>query len=278
MGPAAPATAARWRPPDIRHRIFSAHRDRLVRAVISAEQAGVLSGLERARELAAQTQVSFDTSLSDGGWVEEGRALAALGGTPFNVVRAEELLLGELSKTSGIATQARRALKAAGGCFQVVCGAFKKMPHVLKEQVRQAVDHGGLDMRMAPHPFVYLDKNYVRILGGVAAALEAVAPLERPVVIQLRGEMEPMAQEAVSAARLGASTLMVDTGCLDDLDIASQALRETGLRHKVKLAFAGNLQPEDLPALATHDLDAVDIGYSVVDAPCLPMRFDVLKG
>jgi len=158
----------------------------------------------------------------------------------------------------------------------VVCGAFKKMPHAIKQQVRQAVAHGGLDMRMAPHPFVYVDKNYVRILGGVARAMEAVEPLQRPVVIQLRGEMEPIAREAVIAAELGAATLMVDTGALEDLDAVSQALKEAGLRGKVKLAFAGNLRAEELGSLAGHDLDAVDIGYSVVDAPCLPMRFDVL--
>ncbi len=277
MTPSAPATSVSWWPPDIRQRIFDGHRHRLLRAVITVEKPGVISGLERARELAAKTQVSFSTGLADGQEVAAGQVLASLGGTAFYIVRAEELLLGELSKTSGIATQARRAREAAGGDFLVVCGAFKKMPHALKDQIRQAVLHGGLDMRMAPHPFVYVDKNYVRILGGVAQAMEAVLPLERPVVIQLRGELEPIAQEAITAARLGAATLMVDTGDLNDLEAASQALRQAGLRERVKLAFAGNLLPEDLPGLRGRDLDAVDIGYSVVDAPCLPMRFDVVN-
>ncbi|BEQ15604.1 nicotinate-nucleotide pyrophosphorylase [Desulfoferula mesophila] len=237
----------------------------------------MLSGLTRAAELAAQTGVSFASSLSDGGEVSAGQVVASLTGTPFYIIRAEELLLGELSKASGIATGARRALDLAGGRFLVVCGAFKKMPHVIKGQVRQAVAHGGLRMRMAPHPFVYVDKNYVRILGGVTQAMEAVAPLQMPVVIQLRGEMEPIAQEALAAARMGAATLMVDTGNLDDLEAASVALRRENLREKVKLAFAGNLRLRDLPALAGLDIDAVDIGYSVVDAPCLPMRFDVIQ-
>ncbi|MBU1156895.1 MAG: nicotinate-nucleotide pyrophosphorylase [Proteobacteria bacterium] len=266
-----------WWPPDIRQRIFDGHQDRLLRAQITAEKAGVLSGMARAKELAAKTRVSFDSNLTDGDQVFAGQVVATLTGTPFYIVRAEELLLGELSKTSGIATQARQALEGADGRFLVVCGAFKKMPHAIKDQIRQAVAHGGLRMRMAPHPFVYVDKNYVRILGGVAGAMEAVAPLERPVVIQLRGELEPIAQEAVTAARMGAATLMVDTGDLDDLEAASQALRREGLREKVKLAFAGNLRLTDLPGLTGHDVDSVDIGYSVVDAPCLPMRFDVIK-
>ena len=273
----APATSANWWPPDIRQRIFDGHQYRLLRARITAEKAGVLSGMTRAKELAAKTRVSFDSTLADGQRVAAGQVVATLAGTPFYIVRAEELLLGELSKTSGIATRARQALEGANGHFMVVCGAFKKMPHAIKDQIRQAVAHGGLRMRMAPHPFVYVDKNYVRILGGVAGAMEAVAPLERPVVIQLRGELEPIAQEAITAARMGAATLMVDTGDLNDLEAVSQALRGEGLREGVKLAFAGNLRLEDLPGLAGRDVDAVDIGYSVVDAPCLPMRFDVIK-
>jgi nicotinate-nucleotide pyrophosphorylase (carboxylating) len=277
MTPCAPATSVQWWPPDIRQRIFDGHQHRVLRARITAEQAGVLSGLTRAAELAAQTGVSFASPFSDGAEVSAGQVVASLTGTPFYIVRAEEMLLGELSKTSGIATRARRALDLAGGRFLVVCGAFKKMPHAIKNQVRQAVAHGGLRMRMAPHPFVYVDKNYVRILGGVVQAMEAVAPLQMPVVIQLRGEMEPIAQEALAAARMGAATLMVDTGNLDDLQSASAALRREGLREQVKLAFAGNLRLRDLPALAGLDIDAVDIGYSVVDAPCLPMRFDVIQ-
>jgi nicotinate-nucleotide pyrophosphorylase (carboxylating) len=277
MTPCAPATSVQWWPPDIRQRIFDGHQHRLLRARITAEQAGVLSGLTRAAELAAQTGVSFASPFSDGAEVSAGQVVASLTGTPFYIVRAEEMLLGELSKTSGIATQARRALNMAGGRFLVVCGAFKKMPHAIKNQVRQAVAHGGLRMRMAPHPFVYVDKNYVRILGGVAQAMEAVAPLQMPVVIQLRGEMEPIARETLAAARMGAATLMVDTGNLDDLQAASTALRRENLREKVTLAFAGNLRLRDLPALAGLDIDAVDIGYSVVDAPCLPMRFDVIQ-
>lgn len=277
MDQLAHAPAADLMPDDIRHRIFKGHQGRLLRAVITAEAPGVLSGVARARDAAANHHVRFSATLKDGENVTAGRIVATVEGAPVNLVRAEEVLLGELSKTSGIATQARRARDIAGGRFLVVCGAFKKMPYAIKFQLREAVAHGGLDMRMAPHPFVYLDKNYVRILGGVAQAMTAVAPLESPVVIQLRGELAPIDTEAVTAARMGAATLMVDTGNLADLDAVSLTLHRTGLRSGVKLAFAGNLRLQDLARIGDHDVDAVDIGYNVVDAPCLPMRFDVTR-
>ena len=129
------ATSVNWWPPDIRQRIFNGHQHRLLRAQITAEKAGVLSGMTRAQELGAKTRVSFTPALADGQVVAAGQVVATLTGSPFYIVRAEELLLGELSKTSGIATQARRALDMAGGRFLVVCGAFKKMPHAIKDQI-----------------------------------------------------------------------------------------------------------------------------------------------
>lgn len=83
---------------------------------------------------------------------------------------------------------------------------------------------GGADFRIANPPFVYLDKNYVRILGGIEPALGTVESLDVPKVIQVRGEMANLAGEAVLAARLGATILMVDTGRVEDLRSTSEAL------------------------------------------------------
>ena len=276
MSQPAPRVAVKELPADIRHRIFQGREHQRLKACILAEAPGVISGMNRVEAWAAAHHVDLANALADGREAAPGQVVATVWGSPFNLVRAEEVLIGELSKTSGVATRARQALEQAAGRFRVVCGAFKKMPAAVKFPLRQAVADGGLDVRMAPHPFVYLDKNYVRILGGVARAMAAVAPLERPVVIQLRGESAPIGREAVMAAQLGAANVMIDTGRLADLDAAARALKEAGLRAAVQLTFAGNLRISDLAGLGRdHDLDAVDIGYDVVDAPCLPLRFDV---
>ncbi len=121
-----------------------------------------------------------------------------------------------------------------------------------------------------------LDKNYVRIFGGVKPALEAVAPLERPTVIQVRGELQPIDEEALTAARGGAAVIMVDTGDRKDLGMVVQALRKNDLRSSVEVAFSGNIELEDLEHISCADADILDIGYAILDAPCLPMRFDVV--
>lgn len=115
------------------------------------------------------------------------------------------------------------------------------------------------------------------MFGGVEPAMEAVAWLERPMVIQVRGEIQPIEQEAVSAARAGASVIMVDTGNPRDLDLVGQTLRRNNSRSRVQLAFSGNIDLESIDEICSGDVDVLDIGYAILDAPCLPMRFDVIR-
>jgi nicotinate-nucleotide pyrophosphorylase (carboxylating) len=261
---------------DIREEIFRNHMDRVIHAVVTAESAGVISGMARARSVCEPLKLVFSSLVSDGEAVAAGFRIARIRGNPLQIVRAEEVVLGELSKSSGIATAARKVLEMAGPKIKVVSGGSKKMPQVTKELVRQAISDGGLDVRIAEHPFIYLDKNYVRILGGIGEALRTVAPLAFRTVIQVRGETAPVSEEAIEAARAGAEVIMIDTGNIVDLQKAARALRQSGLRGSVLLAYAGNIRCEDIPDLLCQDVDILDIGYAIVDAPCLPMRMDVV--
>jgi nicotinate-nucleotide pyrophosphorylase (carboxylating) len=221
--------------------------------------------------------LSFTSSLEDGSVIDAGQEVARVIGDPVQIAKAEERIIGALSKSSGIATAARRALRLAGSGCQVVSGGWKKMPIEMKELARQAVLDGGLMIRITNRPFVYLDKNYVRILRGVEQAIKTVAPLNRATVVQLLGETGPIAEEALQAVYAGAAVIMVDTGRYDDLEKVIHALRDKGVRSEVQIAFSGKVSLDDIETLSKMDVDIVDIGYAIIDAPCLPMRFDVIK-
>jgi nicotinate-nucleotide pyrophosphorylase (carboxylating) len=261
---------------DIRGDIFRKCLDARVRGTLVAEKAGVLSGIERARRLMESLGLCFESKAQDGGSLENLQEIACVTGNPVQIAQAEETLIGALSKFSGIATAARAALQKADGKYSVVSGGWKKMPFELKEPIRQAVRDGGLNARICDQPFIYLDKNYVRILGGVGKAVEASSVFNQTIVVQIKAENGTAADEAVAAVKAGASVIMVDTGKYDHLRNVSRALQESGLRSHVRLAFAGNIGLDDLEALSQFDLDVVDVGYAILDAPCLPMRFDVV--
>ena len=152
------------------------------------------------------------------------------------------------------------------------------MPFEIREPVREAIVLGGASCRLLDVPFLYLDKNYVRIFGGIVAILEAAAPLknDRIIVIQLKGETGSIRSETLDAVRGGADVIMVDTGKFPDVEAAIHVLDELGLRSMKKVAFGKDLAIEDIPRCVELGIDLLCIGKQIVDAPLMDMKLDII--
>jgi len=260
--------------PDIREALFAPIQSHRIRAALVAKDPGVLAGLRPALELLAGLGLTVDHVLDDGAEVQGGEDILRLSGTPMQVAVAEERVIGLLAKPSGIATAAAAFVARAGGRPRIVSGAWKKLPFGQKDMIRSAITIGGAAPRIAKWPFTYIDKNMVLMLGGVRATLAVVAGLPtRRTIIQLGGG--DIASDACDAAAGGVQVVFVDTGRVADLEQVAGALRARGLRDKVELAFGGGVGLVDLDTLRTLDVDTVDVGRAIVDAPLLDMSLRV---
>jgi nicotinate-nucleotide pyrophosphorylase (carboxylating) len=160
--------------------------------------------------------------MADGDVASGAQPVLRIRGSAKAIATAEECVPGAIAKFSGIARAARRAQELAGRRARIVSGAAKKMPQEIKTQLRRAIHCGGGSVCISDRPFLYLDKNYVRMFGGVRQTLAAVAMPGYVRVIQLRGLIEDLAAEARTAIEMEAEILMVDTGRVEDLDFASR--------------------------------------------------------
>jgi nicotinate-nucleotide pyrophosphorylase (carboxylating) len=262
---------------DVREEILRSVRARRVVAAIVADQPGVVSGVSLAKAEAGKLGVFLAEIVGEGSSVQEGDAIARLVGTPRQIVMAEDVLIGLLAKPSGIATRAREFVAKANGRPKVVSGGWKKMPGAMKEMIRNAVSAGGAQPRIVPGPFAYLDKNYIELLGGIRESLAAVAHLgDLAKVVQVKGRYADVVSEARLAAEHGADVVFADTGRAEDVARVAEALVRLGLRKKVLLAFGGGVSLDDVEALRTLDVDILDIGRQIVDAPLLDMRLEIV--
>lgn len=264
---------------DLRDEIFKDIAERQVTAAIFAAGDGVISGAAAAAKAAGELGLTVQRILEEGSTVAEGEEIARFSGTPKQVALAEESLIGLMAKPSGIATAARACVKAAGKKPKVVCGACKKMPPQDKEAIRLAVVTGGALGRITADPFVYLDKNYIEMFGGIRQSIEAVSPQaeERTIVVQIKGRHSSIIKEALEAVECGAGILFVDTGAQLDVMEVTYELERAGLRKKVKVAFGGGITRKELRKLKGQDIDIVEIGRDIVDAPLLDMRMEVVE-
>ena len=237
---------------------------------------GWLAGIPLARKAAETIGLEAIWRKQSGEKVFAGEEIAEFIGSPQQIVKFENLVIGLISKPSGIASAAQKARKLASGKVRLVSGGWKKHPFLIKDMVLEAVTAGGIAHRIVDEPFIYLDKNYVRIFGGISQALQAVASHAKTKVIQLRGEFLPIAEEAREALSLGADVLMVDTGSWKDLDEVLGVMREKNLSYAAKLAFAGGIKLVDIPLLTRKGVDILDIGAAILDAPWLELTYDVM--
>ena len=261
---------------DIRDLLFEGIRGNRFTAQIRALADGVLSGSASLRERGEEIGVTFLNLLPEGATLRVDTVVTEFTGLAKQMALCEESLMGLIAKFSGVAGAAARARESAGR-IRVVCGAWKKMPGESKQALRRAITTGGMPTRLVDQNFVYLDKNYVRMLGGIRPTLAAARSIGgRVLAIQIRGETLPIANEALTAADAGANVLMVDTGIIDDARTVSVALCTHGLRQHVRIAYSGGLVIEDLPRLQDEDIDIVDIGRAVIDARLLDMSMDII--
>jgi nicotinate-nucleotide pyrophosphorylase (carboxylating) len=262
---------------DVRDEILRKVAGKRVTACIIADDDGVIVETARAADEAARLALDLARIVEDGAAVKAGEEIARFSGMPKQVAMAEELLLGLLAKPSGIATAARRFVDKAGDRPRIVSGAWKKMPPAEKDSIRRAIVAGGAFYRVTHGPLVYLDKNYLQILGGIKESLQAVAHLAGYTkVVQIKGRYKDIGAEAVEGVHYGADIIFVDTGRHQDAARVSNELRRLGLRDRVSIAFGGNIRLEDLDMLRTSDIDILDVGRHIVDAPLLDMRLDVV--
>lgn len=261
---------------DIRDVIFSDIYDKKFKALLTSEKDGILSGVEEALKMALDIDVEIKMFYKEGDRIKHGDVLAEISGTPKQITMAEDRIIGCLSKYSGISTATARAVAMADGKVKVVSGSMKKMPSQMKFSTKIAIESGGGECRISKTPMVYLDKNYIKMLGSIKQALKSVESLTDLVkVIQIKGLDGTIEEETISAIENGCNILMVDTGNIDDLKRCLQVLENLGIRKDYEVAFAGGVKIDDIPRLCEYGIDALCIGKEIVDALLLDMKLDV---
>lgn len=262
---------------DPRPLLFAGIADTVVTASVIAQRGGLITQAAAAAAVAKEIGLTVLRVADERATIVAGDLVLRVAGTPHAIALAEERLVGIMAKPSGIATATREFVEAAGTGLQVVSGAWKKLPFSQKEMIRLAIVAGGAMPRIADWPFAYLDKNFVMMLGGVRATLDAVTA--RPELRDYRRIIQiSRPEEACVAVQAGADIVFVDTGRISDVATVATTLRDAGVRDRAKLAFGGGVTLSDIELIRELDVDIVDVGRAIVDAPLLDMSLRVECG
>jgi len=198
--------------------------------------------------------------------VRADEPVARVQGPTRTLLTAERTALNFLQRLSGVATVARRFVRAVEGTGCRVLDTRKTTPGLRRLEKLAVAAGGATNHRLGLYDAVLIKNNHIAAAGGVRRALERAAASGKPVQIEVRTR-----QELVEALACGASHLLLDN--LPPAEVA-EAVRFIAGRAKVEVS--GGVTLDSVRAYAETGADFVSAGALTHSAPAVDLSFRIL--
>ena len=241
-----------------------------VRLIAKAD--GVIAGLDVfARTFALlDPATTVEATVADGDEVRAGQRLATVKGDARILLSGERVALNYLQRMSGIATYTRRMAQALEGTKTKLVDTRKTTPGMRVFEKAAVLAGGGFNHRYNLSTAVMLKDNHIDAAGGVAKAIQmARAHASFTCTVEIECENLDMVREAANA---GADIIMLDNM---DHDAMAEAIKVIGGRAKVEAS--GNVDAQNIRALADLGVDFISSGALTHSAPILDLSLKHLR-
>jgi nicotinate-nucleotide pyrophosphorylase (carboxylating) len=245
------------------------------RAVIRAEEDGVIAGIEEVSSLFSHFGIIAIPAKNDGDTLLSGDVILSLSGNAKKILTIERTALNIIGRMSGIATQTRKMVNIAStvnpscriAATRKTCPGFRALD-------KKAVQLGGGDPhRMSLSDGILIKDNHlvlVSIIDAIRAARKA------SVYRNIEIEVETLT-DAVTAATEGADILMFDNMKPDDVRRTLTDLKNRGLRDRVIVELSGGIDETTLPEYVSLGADIISIGALTHTVKNLSVTLELLR-
>ncbi len=226
-------------------------------ANIISRQKGVIAGVQYAREIFASRMCRVKILKKDGQKVKPGYKIMTISGPAYSILSCERTALNLLSRMSGIATQTNYLVGLIHATnTKVSLYSTRKTAPGLRIFDKEAVEiGGGHKHRMSLDEMVMIKDNHI---AEADSLLKLVRHAKRKYK-KIEVEVENL-QDAITAAKEGASIIMLDN--MNPLHISKviNVLKLHGLRNKVKIEASGGIDATNIRAYAKSGVDMISVG------------------
>jgi nicotinate-nucleotide pyrophosphorylase (carboxylating) len=240
-------------------------------AVIAAREAGVVAGLDLAREAFRQMDAAlrFEACLADGARLTPGDVVAKIVGPARGLLSAERVALNYLGRLSGVASLTARYAERIAHTKAKICDTRKTTP-LLRAFEKYAVRcGGGANHRYGLDDAVLIKDNHIAVAGGVKAALRAAKPHVGHLV-KIEIEVDTLDQLR-AVLNEGADAVLLDNMSLEDLRTAVGMIRG-----RMIAEASGGVTLETIQAIAETGVDLISVGALTHSARVLDLGLDVV--
>jgi len=228
------------------------------RAVIRAEQEGVIAGIEEAAALFDHFGVVAEQGKHDGDAVVAHDIILTLAGSAKGILLVERTALNMIGRMSGIATQTKKLAEMVSAVnSRCRIAATRKTSPGFRALDKKAVQLGGGDPhRMSLSDGILIKDNHLMLVPLVEAIRSAKAG---SAYRKIETEVET-ANDALTAAKEGADIILLDNMTPHRVLETLAALKHAGLRDRVTIELSGGIDEKTLPEYAALDVDVISMG------------------
>ncbi|MDA7953775.1 MAG: carboxylating nicotinate-nucleotide diphosphorylase [Nitrosopumilus sp.] len=242
--------------------------NRRISAVVTAGEPCTVAGLEEARRAFRSRRCSAGGEISDGDAVQAGDAVLRAAGPARRILECERTALNILSRMSGVATATRAMADMMPREGMLYC-TRKTMPGLRGMDQRAVLAGGGLVRRGSLDESILIKDNHLAVL-----PLAEIMRRAREAGGTIEVEVED-AGSAAEAARLGASTIMLDNMGPAAISRVIARLEREGLRDGVRIEASGGITPRNAARYGRSGADIISSGYMTRSAPGIDFSLEV---
>lgn len=236
------------------------------RAIILAKAAGVIAGLDIAKEVfrMLDERVLFTPLIADGDAVKPRDLVARLEGPTRAILTGERVALNFLQRLSGIATLTRAFVDAIAGTGATILDTRKTTPGLRALEKYAVRVGGGANHRTGLYDMVLIKDNHIQAAGSISEAVRKVRERNRAgLLIEVETRNLDEVREALA---LGVDRIMLDNM---SYDLMRQAVALVGGR--IPLEASGNVTLENVRQVAETGVDYISSGSLTHSAKALDL-------
>jgi nicotinate-nucleotide pyrophosphorylase (carboxylating) len=246
--------------------------DSVGRAVIRCEGDAIAAGLQYAGMVFGLMGVGSEQAVGDGSRVSEGQEVMRLEGPLRGIMTCERTALNIIMRMSGIATATAAVLESCRERNPDICiaGTRKTTPGFRCFEKAAISLGGGNPHRSALDEMMLIKDNHIKAAGGVADAMEA--SLDAPYSMKVEIEVDT-AEDAVTAAKMGADIIMVDNRSPEETARIRDAIK--AVNKNIIVEASGGITAENAPDYACS-ADMISLGSLTHSVKAIHFSLDIL--
>jgi len=237
--------------------------------IISREMA-VVAGVNHAREIFKLKGCSVIIAKKDGSKVKPNDIIMTITGDAGKILTCERTALNLLTRMSGIATQTEQLVRKISNKKTKLYATRKTAPG-LRYFDKEAVEiGGGTRHRLRLDEMVMIKDNHIAVSDSLLSLIKMAKRKHKKFEVEVENT-----QDAVLAAREGATIIMLDNFTPEQIKKTIHILKEQKLRSKVKLEASGGINSKNIAKYGNTGVDIISVGSITNSVKGIDMSLEI---